>query len=396
MADLILKPGKERAVKARHPWIFAQSVAKVMGRVENGGTVRVCAHDGTPLARAGISFTSGIRARIWRFDPDQPVDHAFFRRQVAQAVAWRARYPTLAGQSGVRLVHGEADGLPGVIVDRYGSVAVLQITFAGAERWRDVIVEALVRACPDLSAVYERSDSEVRQREGLAPRVGLLWGTLPETVSIDEYGVRFAVDIAGGHKTGFYLDQRENRRLVQQLASGLRVLNTFCYTGGFSLHALKGGAAEVWSVDSSASALTWLEKNLALNAALPTDRSRVLEADVFSGLREWLQAGELFDLVILDPPKFAPSAAHVPKAKRAYRDINLFGMRLVRPGGYLMTYSCSGGIGVEEFQALIATCAAENRRSGQIVARLSAGADHPIGLGAPEGEYLKGLLVRLD
>ncbi len=396
MADLILKPGKERSIKARHPWIYAQSVAQVVGRAENGATVRVCASDGTPLARAGLSLTSAIRARIWHFNPDQPVDHAFFRRRIAQAVAWRTRFPTLAGQTGVRLVHGEADGLPGVIIDRFGAVAVLQITFAGADRWREAIVDALVRALPDLSAVYERSDSEVRQREGLPPHSGLVWGELPDEVVVDEYGVRFAVDVVRGHKTGFYLDQRENRYLVQRLAEGMRVLNTFCYTGGFSLHALKGGAQEVWSVDSSAAALEGLARNLALNPDLPAERSRVIETDVFSGLREWLQAGETFDCVILDPPKFAPSAAHAERAKRAYRDINLFGMRLVRPGGYLMTYSCSGGIGLQEFQALVATCAAENRRSGQIVARLTAGADHPIGLGAPEGEYLKGLLVRFD
>ncbi len=396
MADLILKPGKERSVLARHPWIYAQSVAKIVGHADNGATVRVLAHDGTPLARAALSLTSSIRARIWHFEPDRPVDHAFFRRRVGEALAWRRTHPLLQQQTALRCLHGEADGLPGVIVDRFGEVAVLQLTFAGADRWREAIIDALRRALPEVKALYERSDSEVRSREGLAPRAGLVWGELPEAVIIDEYGVRLVVDVVRGHKTGFYLDQRENRFLVQQIAASRRVLNTFCYSGGFSLHALKGGAAEVWSVDSSAPALALFEQSLALNPELPSQRSRVIEADVFSGLREWYQAGERFDLVILDPPKFAPSAAHVAKAKRAYRDINLYGMRLVRPGGYLMTYSCSGGIGVEEFQALVAQCAADNRRSGQIVARLTAGADHPIGLGAPEGEYLKGLLIRLE
>jgi len=396
MVDLILKPGKTRSVLERHPWIFAQSVARLTGRVDNGATVRVCSAEGRPLARAGISLHSAIRARIWHFEPDRPVDHAFFRRVIAEAVAWRRHHPLLAGQEGVRLLHGEADGLPGVVADRYGPVVVVQLTFAGAEHWREAIVDALRRACPELTAVYERSDSDLRQREGLASRSELVWGELPEPLVFSEYGVSFRIDVAKGHKTGFYLDQRENRYLVQRLAGGMRVLNAFCYTGGFSLHALKGGAREVWSVDTSGPALALLNENLACNPAIDGSGHRTIEGDVFTLLRAWEQQGEQFDLVILDPPKFAPSAAHAERAKRAYFDINLHGMRLVRPGGYLMTYSCSGGIGVTEFQELVAQCAAANRRSGQIVARLSAGPDHPIGLAVPETEYLKGLLVRLE
>lgn len=396
MTDLVLKPGKARSVLEHHPWIFAQSVARIVGRIENGATVRVVSHEGRPLARAGVSLHSAIRARIWHFEPEKPVDHAFFRRRVAEAVGWRQHHPQLAGQAGVRLLHGEGDGLPGVVADRYGPVLVVQFTFAGAEHWREALIDAFRRACPALTAIYERSDSELRQREGLTPRSALVWGALPEPLAINEYGVEFVVDVVHGHKTGFYLDQRENRYLVQRLAHGMRVLNAFCYTGGFSLHALKGGAREVWSVDTSGPSLAVLEANLARNPGLDATRHRAVEADVFTLLRECEAAGEAFDLVILDPPKFAPSAAHAERAKRAYFDINLHGMRLVRPGGYLMTYSCSGGIGVTEFQALVAQCAAANRRSGQIVARLAAGADHPIGLGVPEAEYLKGLLVRLD
>lgn len=396
MVTLILKPGRERSLMRRHPWIFDTSVERIDGPVRNGDTVLVARHDGTPLARAGVSLASRIRARVWHFTPDSPVDHAFFRRRIAQAIARRLAHPLLRGQQGLRLVHGEADGLPGVILDRFGAVAVLQMTFAGAERWREAIVDAIRRALPELEALYERSDSGARRLEGLEPRSGLLFGTLPETVVIEEYGVRLLVDVVQGHKTGFYLDQRENRRLAGQLAEGARVLNAFCYSGGFSLHALAGGAREVCSIDSSGPALELARRNLALDAELPADRARWFEADVFTLLREWERDGERFDLVILDPPKFAPSAAHVPQARRAYRDVNLHGMRLVAPGGLLMTFSCSGGIGTEEFREIVAECAAKNGRDAQVLARLQAGPDHPVGLAVPESEYLKGLLVRLE
>ncbi|MCX7946609.1 MAG: class I SAM-dependent rRNA methyltransferase [Hydrogenophilus sp.] len=395
MAELVLKVGKERSVIDRHPWIYAQSVARINGRVGNGETVTVVDAKGKPLACAAVSLHSSIRARVWHFAPEKGVDDAFFGARIAAAVGWRRTFPTLAGQEGIRLVHGEADGLPGVIVDRYGEVLVMQLTFAGADRWREAIVAALRAEVPEAKALFERSDSEIRQREGLPPRRGVVWGALPAAVTIEEHGVRFLVDVEQGHKTGFYLDQRENRRLVQALAKGMRVLNAFCYTGGFTLHALRGGASEVWSIDSSSTALALLAENLALNE-MTERRTVTVEGDVFRKLREWYQSGERFDLVILDPPKFAPSAAYAQKAKRAYYDVNLFGMRLVRPGGYLLTFSCSGGIGAGEFQEIVAAAAVANRRSGQIAARLTAGADHPIGLAAPEGEYLKGVLVRLD
>ena len=394
MAQLILKPGKDRAMARRHPWIYDSAVARLEGRARPGDTVTVLSDSGKVLGKAAWSPESKIRARMWSFDPEAVIDHAFFKRAVAASVARRQRHPGLAGQDGVRLIHGESDGLPGVVVDRFGSVVVMQLTSAGADKWRDAIVNALVQAT-GCEAVYERSDSDVRGREGLEPVTGCVHGALPDALTIVENGIRMEVDVVGGHKTGFYLDQRDNRLMTRELASGRKVLNCFCYTGGFSLQALAGGAASVLSIDSSGPALSTAERNLALNPSLDAGRAAWQEADVFSALRELRDAGERFDMIILDPPKFAPSAAHAERAARAYKDINLLGFRLLNPGGLLMTYSCSGGIGVELFQKIIAGAAADAGVDGRIVHRLSAAADHPVGLSVPEGEYLKGLCCQV-
>ena len=391
MAQLILKPGKERSLFRRHPWIFAGSVERLDGRARAGDTITVVTADGKPLARAAWSPESQIRARVWSFDVDAAIDHAFFKRAVAASVARRAAVPALCGQQGVRLIHGESDGLPGVIADRYGDVVVLQLTSAGADKWREAIVAGLVQATGCV-AVYERSDSEVRGLEGLEPRTGVAHGELHEGgLTIVENGVRMEVDVEVGHKTGFYLDQRDNRLLTGQLAAGRDVLNCFCYTGGFSLQALAGGAASVLSIDSSGPALSSARRNLALNPQLDAGRAEWLEADVFKALRALKDEGRRFDLIVLDPPKFAPSAAHAERAARAYKDINLFGFRLLNPGGILMTYSCSGGIGQELFQKIVAGAATDAGVDARIIYRLAAAPDHPIGLAVPEGEYLKGL-----
>ena len=396
MARLVLKPGKERSLLRRHPWIFAGSVASLEGRARPGDTVEVCADSGKLLARAAWSPESKIRARVWSFAADESVDHVFFKRRVAQSVARRAAHPQLAEQDGVRLIHGESDGLPGVIADRFGPVVVVQLTSAGADKWRDAIVSALVQATGCV-AVYERSDSEVRGLEGLAPVTGCAYGQLPdEALDIVENGIRLGVDVIGGHKTGFYLDQRDNRALTGQLAAGRDVLNCFCYTGGFSLQALAGGARSVLSIDSSAPALEGARRNLGLNPALDASRAEWLQADVFEALRELRAQQRRFDLIVLDPPKFAPSAAHAERAARAYKDINLLGFRLLSPGGILMTYSCSGGVGLELFQKIVAGAASDAGVDARILHRLSAAADHPIGLAVPEGEYLKGLAVQVD
>ena len=396
MAQLVLLPGKDRSLAHRHPWIFAGSVDRLSGRVRPGDTVDVVAANGRPLARAAFSPESKIRARVWSFDPDEVIDDAFFKRRVSAAIERRMVMPELREQEGLRLIHGESDGLPGVVADRYGDTIVLQLTAAGSDKWRKAIVGALHKAtgCP---RIYERSDANVRRLEGLELTTGWLLGEAPtEQLTIVENGVRMKVDIVDGHKTGFYLDQRDNRLMTRELAAGRAVLNCFCYTGGFSLQALAGGAASVLSIDSSGPALVSAAENLALNPQLDASRAEWREADVFNELRALKNSDQRFDLIILDPPKFAPSASHAERAARAYKDINVLGFRLLNPGGLLMTYSCSGGIGPEHFQQIVADAAVDAGRDARILRRLSASPDHPVALHFSEGEYLKGLLCQAD
>jgi 23S rRNA (cytosine1962-C5)-methyltransferase len=396
MAQLVLLPGKDRSLTRRHPWIFAGSVDKLTGRARPGDTVDVVAAHGPPLARAAFSPESKIRGRVWSFDPEEVIDDAFFKRRVAAAIERRLMMPELREQEGLRLIHGESDGLPGVVADRYGDTIVVQLTSAGADKWRKAIVGALHKAtgCP---RIYERSDVNVRRLEGLEPTTGWLLGETPgEPLTIVENGVRMKVDVVAGHKTGFYLDQRDNRLMTRELAAGRAVLNCFCYTGGFSLQALAGGAASVLSIDSSGPALATAAENLALNPQLDASRAEWREADVFNELRAMKNSGQRFDLIILDPPKFAPSAAHADSAARAYKDINVLGFRLLNPGGLLMTYSCSGGIGPEMFQQIVADAAVDAGRDARILRRLAASPDHPVALHFGEGEYLKGLLCQAD
>ena len=400
MATLTLHPGKEKSVLRRHPWLFSGSIAQLDGRARPGDAVDVVSYQGRPLARAAWSPASQIRARIWSFDADETIDHAFFKRRVAASVARRAALPELAGQQGLRLIHAESDGLPGVIADRYGDTVVVQLTTAGADKWRAAIADSLQKAT-GCARIYERSDVEVRSLEGLEPVTGWLHGTASDDeLVIEENGVKMAVDFLAGHKTGFYLDQRENRRRVAELARGRRVLNCFCYTAGFSLQALAGGAREVVSMDSSGPALATAQRNLALNPRLDASRAIWREADVFAELRNMRGAGESYDLIVLDPPKFAHTAAHAERAARAYKDINLSALRLLAPGGFLMTYSCSGGVSAELFQKIVAGAAldagASTKMTARIVQRLQGAADHPVDLAFPEGEYLKGLLLQVD
>ncbi|GAB2181323.1 class I SAM-dependent methyltransferase [Denitratisoma sp. agr-D3] len=396
MAQLILVKGKERSVLRRHPWIFSTSVQSLEGRARSGDTVDVLDHRGKLLAKAAWSPESQIRARVWTFDGEETIDDAFFKRRIAAAVARRQALPALQGQGGLRLIHAESDGLPGLIADQYGDTVVIQLTSAGSDKWRKAIVAALVKAT-GCARVFERSDSDVRKLEGLEPTTGWLHGDAPaDDIVIRENGVQMKVDIIGGHKTGFYLDQRDNRQLLGQLAKNKRVLNCFCYTGGFSLQALAGGAKEVISVDSSQPALDTASANLALNPALDPSRAQWVCANVFDELRRRKDAGETFDIIVLDPPKFAPSAKHADTASRAYKDIALNGFKLLAPGGLLMTYSCSGGIGLELFQSITAGAALDAGREARIVQRLQGAADHPVALAFPEGEYLKGLLVQVE
>jgi 23S rRNA (cytosine1962-C5)-methyltransferase len=396
MATLTLHPGKEKSVLRRHPWLFSGAVAQLDGRARPGDTVDVVSHEGRFLARAAWSPASQIRARIWSFDTGESIDHAFFKRRVAAAVARRAALPELAGQQGLRLIHAESDGLPGVIADRYGDTVVVQLTTVGADKWRAAIADSLHKAT-GCARIYERSDAEVRSLEGLEPVTGWLHGrAADDELVIEENAVKMAVDIVAGHKTGFYLDQRDNRRRVAELARDRRVLNCFCYTAGFSLQALAGGAREVVSMDSSGPALVIAQRNLALNPQLDAARAIWLEADVFAELRNLRGSGESYDLIVLDPPKFAHTAAHAERAARAYKDINLSALRLLAPGGLLMTYSCSGGVTAELFQKIVAGAALDAGRSARIVQRLQGAADHPVDLAFPEGDYLKGLLLQVD
>jgi len=328
---------------------------------------------------------------VWSFEGNLPIDTAFFSARVHAAV--RARLGLLDPRhTGCRLVHGESDGLPGVIADRYGDVVVVQFLTAGAERWRDALVDAIGDAT-GCNAVYERSDADVRSLEGLESRAGILLGTLPEPLQLIENGLSYRIDVGRGQKTGFFLDQRDNRARIFTLARNRDVLDCFCYTGGFTVAALAGGARSVHAVDSSGDALALARTNVADNG-LHAPRVEWRDADVFTELRSLRDAGALFDLVILDPPKLAPTAQHAPKAARAYKDINLLGLKLLRPGGLLATFSCSGGVSAELFQKIVAGAALDARADAAIVGRFGASADHPVALDFPEGEYLKGLLVR--
>jgi len=389
---IVLRRGREKSLKRRHPWIFSGALERVEGTPGSGETVAVHSADGVTLALAAWSPRSQIRARVWSFDAHASIDAGFLRARIAQSVAVRAALPASQHTNALRLVHGESDGLPGLVVDRYADVLVAQFLAAGAERWREQILDALAQTT-GCEAIYERSDAEVRALEGLAPRAGFARGNRDaRRCPIIEYGLNFRVDVEAGQKTGFFLDQRENRQRVRALAAARDVLDCFAYSGGFSIAALAGGAKRVLAVESSAPALDVARENLAANP-LDAERLEFVQADVFAHLRLLRDRGESFDLVVLDPPKFAPTAAQAKNAARAYKDINLLAFKLLRPGGLLATFSCSGGISAELFQSIVAGAALDAGVEGRIIERFGAAADHPVALNFPEGEYLKGLLV---
>ncbi len=395
--ELWLKPGKERSLARRHPWIYDTAVAHMKGRPSAGTTVAVRAADGAFLAWAAYSPQSTIRARCWSFTESDRIDAVWLADRVEAAV--RRRAPLAAESNALRVVYGEADGLPGFIADRYADQLVVQLQAAGADAHRDALLDALARST-GCANVYERSDSATRQREGLPPASGVArGGEPPQRVEIAEHGLRFLVDVRRGHKTGYYIDQRPNRLLARQLAQRARVaaghapraLNCFCYTGGFSIALAAGGAREVIGIDSSADALELARANAELNGQTGHDWRA---ADVFEALRALRDAGETFDLIVLDPPKFASSHHHVDRAARAYKDISFNALRLLARGGYLMTFSCSGAVGVDLFQKIVAGAVIDARVDAQMLARLAAGTDHPLLMTHPEGEYLKGLLLQ--
>ncbi len=390
---IFLKAGREKSLLRRHPWIFSGAVERVDGAPASGDTLPVRNDAGNFIAWAAYNPDSQISARVWSFRETEKVDAEFFRQRITRALAARNESNLACNSNGMRLVHAESDGLPGLVVDQYGDVLVMQIGSAGAERWRATCANILQELC-NAVCIYERSDSDSRALEGLEPRNGTLRGTLPDNVEVVENGLRFRVDVAAGQKTGFYLDQRDNRALTGTLAHGKEVLNCFCYTGGFSLYALRGGAKSVLSIDASEEALQIAQQNFELNG-LEQSRAEWHCADVFQALRTLRDQNRKFDLIILDPPKFAPTAAFAEKAARGYKDINLLAFKLLRPGGLLCTYSCSGGISEDLFQKIIAGAALDAGVDAQIVHYLHASADHPVLLSFPEGAYLKGLVLRV-
>jgi 23S rRNA (cytosine1962-C5)-methyltransferase len=390
MKTIRLKEGKERSLLRRHPWIFESAIAK--GGADAGETVRVESHQGEFLAWAAFSPASKIRARAWSFDEAQRIDPSFLKAAAARAIKARARFDIQS--DALRLIHGESDGLPGLIVDRYGDTLVAQFLSSGVERWKAVLADALLTET-GLSKLYERSDASARGLEGLPEITGWLRGKGPVELELREHDWRLALNIAEGHKTGFYLDQRDSRKLFADYTRRLkfqRVLNCYCYTGGFTVAALSGGAAHVTSIDSSGPAIERGAANVALNG-FEAARADFLDADVNASLRQFHQEGRTFDAIVLDPPKFAPTVAHAERAARAYKDINRLAFKLLEPGGVLFTYSCSGGISADLFHKIVASAGLDAGVDGYIHERMGGAPDHPMTINFPEGEYLKGLVV---
>ncbi|MFH0730041.1 MAG: class I SAM-dependent methyltransferase [Pseudomonadota bacterium] len=393
MAAIILNARREKSIRRRHPWIFSGAIARTDGAPGPGETVNIRTSDGVKLGKGAYSPVSKIRVRVWTFDPEEAVTPAFFRYRLERAI--RCRAPLLNGENtACRLVHAESDGLPGVIIDQYGDYIICQFLTAGAEYWKGTIVSLLGELVPN-KGIYERSDADVRKKEGLPEQSGILSGEMPpDSVEIREGGYRFFVDVRYGHKTGFYLDQRDNRAAITAHAKGAEVLNCFSYTGGFAVYALKAEASGVINVDASADALSLARRNIDANVP-DTTRAQYLAGDVFTVLRGYRDQGRRFDLIILDPPKFAEARQHLERAARGYKDINLLAFTLLRSGGVLMTFSCSGLMTPDLFEKTIAWAALDAGREARILKRLEASSDHPTALSFPEGSYLKGLICRV-
>ncbi|MFV0576603.1 MAG: class I SAM-dependent methyltransferase [Vibrio sp.] len=393
MSSIHLIKGREKSLLRRHPWIFSRGIQRVEGKPELGETVDVYSNQGQWLAKAAFSPQSQIRARVWSFEQEN-IDTAFFIKRLTDAQAMREAIIERGGLTGYRLIAGESDGLPGITIDRYQDFLVCQLLSAGAEAKRDELIEALKTVYPTCS-IYERSDVSVRKKEGLKERQGVLHGdTPPDVVVIEENGVKIQVDIKSGHKTGFYLDQRDSRQLSMKYVDGKTVLNCFSYTGGFGLYALKGNAAKVINADVSQPALDNAKANAELNG-FDLSKAEFLNADVFKLLREYRDNGTKFDVVIMDPPKFAESKAQLNGACRGYKDINMLAMQILKPGGTLLTYSCSGLMEQNLFQKILADAALDAGRKMQFIERFSQAADHPVDSAYPEGFYLKGFACHL-
>lgn len=391
---VVLKSGHEKPVRRHHPWIFSGAIARIDNATEDGDIVDVFSNEGEWLARGYLNRRSQIVVRLLTWDREEAIDEAFWLRRIERALAARASLHLEHVTTAYRLIYAESDWLPGLIVDRYGDFLVIQSLTLGIERRKELLVRLLAEYCRPIG-IYERSDLDVREKEGIPPVTGTLWGEEPpERLLIEEHGHRFRVDIRHGQKTGFYLDQRENRRRAAAYLEHARVLNAFAYTGAFAIYALAAGAEHVVNLDTSAEALAEAAAHLSLNG-IPANRAEQVEGDAFRTLRQFRAAGRRFDAVILDPPKFAYSQAHLERAARGYKDINLQALHLIEPGGILITFSCSGLVSLDLFRKIVFAAAEDAGREVQILERLGHPPDHPIRLSFPEGEYLKGLICRV-
>jgi 23S rRNA (cytosine1962-C5)-methyltransferase len=394
MQTIRLKKARDKSLHNHHPWVFSGAIDTINGSIAPGQTVDVLSADGAWLAKGAYSPLSQITVRIWSFDPADEISIDFFRNRISRAISARTLPGTRQDFSACRLIHAESDGLPGITVDKYGDYIVCQFLSAGAEYWKNDIVRTL-RELISCKGVYERSDVAVREKEGLVQTSGVLSGDAPpELITIQEGNLRFHVDVLKGHKTGFYLDQRENRAMIPEFCNGASVLNCFAYTGAFGAAALAAGAKDVTNIESSSTLLDRAAENIILNG-LDSSSVQNLAEDVFHTLRRFRDSRRGFDVIILDPPKFAESQKQIPRASRGYKDINLLAAKLLNPGGILITFSCSGLMPPDLFQKIVADAVRDTGRNGQIIRRLYQASDHPTALDFPEGTYLKGLICRI-
>ena len=396
MPVIRLKSTRDKSVKRKHPWIFSGAIQAVDGNPGLGDTVKVVSSEGEELGYGAYSPSSSIRVRMWNFDTHQEIDEIFLENKIRIAILLRENIiPSDSYNNACRLIYAESDCFPGLIVDKYADNLVVQLLSAGPERWKDTIINKLI-TLTGITNIYERSDVEVRRLEGLPIRKGILNGKEPdEEIEIVENAKRFLVDVKNGQKTGFYLDQRHNRNTVKKYMADCNILNCFSYSGAFTVYALEGGAEHVTSIDSSQDAIILEKKNLDING-FTKEKVTWKNGDVFKELRLLRDKGLSFDIVILDPPKFAPTIAQVRSASRGYKDINLLAFKLLNPGGILATFSCSGSIDRKLFQKIIADAALDANVDAKILEHLSQSADHPIALNFPEGAYLKGLICQVS
>lgn len=393
MPAIILRGDRVKAMNRKHPWIFSKAIKKVVDNPLLGETIDILDPDGNWLARGSYSPHSQIRARVWTFDQEQQIDQAFFEGKIDRSIQIRDRIIKNGNLTGYRLFAAESDGLPGVTVDVFDNTIVIQLVSAGAEFQRDNLINALKSKFPTHN-IYERSDADARGKEGIKKARGLIHGELPTELVIEENGIKAYVDIEKGHKTGFYLDQRDNRQTLEGLVEGKKVLNCFSYTGTFGLYALRGGATHVTNVDMSQDALDIAKRNVELNGF---DLSKVdfEKNDVFKLLRKYKEDGVKFDVIVMDPPKFAESKAQLTGACRGYKDINRIAMELLNPGGYLLTFSCSGLMESNLFQKVVADAALDANKDVVFVQKLNQAQDHIISSSYPEGYYLKGFVCQV-